>query len=83
MLSRKEFISWLAASLMSFLFFALTLWSAIDNIKQADSDGYIEIETRTGKGRYPAHFFLSCPTVAFLVAVGCAYKAWKVCQGEE
>jgi len=83
MLSRKEFIGWLTASVISFLFFVVTLWPAIDQIERAGSDGYVEIKTRTGKGTYPAHFFLSCPTVALLVAVGCAYKAWRVYQGEE
>lgn len=83
MFDEDSYASWLIASLFSMLLFLLTLWMAVDSFKQADAQGYVLVKTRFSRTKYPAHFFLLCPTVSLLITIGCAYKAWKLYQGEE
>ncbi|MCS7208729.1 MAG: hypothetical protein NZ874_04075 [Fimbriimonadales bacterium] len=72
---------WIFAAIVCLIVSLATLWVAIVTIREADEQGMVIVETRgMGKGRYPAHFFFSCPAVFGLGTVVCFYMAWKLSQ---
>lgn len=74
-------LGWIVGGILCLLVFLLTLWFALDAMSRADERGMVIVKSRsTRRGEYPAHFFLSCPTVFGIGAGICFYMAWRVAQ---
>ena len=67
----------LAMGIVCYLFFGFSLWAAWDAYQNQDESGYVRAGRFNG-GRYPWHFFLSCPVVSFAAGTFCVYKAWRI-----